>query len=883
MRFPWTRHAQRDDDLDAEIRNHLEMSIRDRIDRGESPDEARANSMREFGNVGLVKEVTREIWGWTSFERLRQDVRFGWRMLLKNKGFTAVAILSLALGIGANTAIFSIVNATLLRPLPYADAERIVSVFETTKTATEIPVSPLNFIDWQAQSRTLDKFAAFQSMMLDLTRPDGVEQVQSMRVSADLFPMLGVAALHGRTFLAEEDRPGGASVVLISHALWLSQFGGDSNVIGQPLRIGDKSLTAIGVLPPDFEFQSREIGLWVPLALGDAGHRMKRTERYLQAIARISPGVTLEQAQAEMNAVAVRLAQAYPDANASSGLQLIPLQQFLVKRSRQSLLILLGAVGFVLLIACANIANLLLARAVVRHKEIAIRSALGASHFRVIRQLLTEHLLLSLLGGLAGLALAYLSTDLLIALLRSGGNDFAFAIARLQRVGIDSWVLGFTLLVSLATGVVFGMAPVWQIRRLDINGTLKGLWSYPSNTRFRQAIVIIQTGLTLVLLVSAGLLLKSFWRLSQVDLGFDKRQLITMQVSAPPFKPASNSKNNDQQNTEYTSNFFRAFIERVKTAPNVKDANLISFAPLTSESSGTRFTIEHRPPASAADVPTSGYRVISPGYFNTMAVPLLEGRHFTEADLAQGTAVVIINETMARRFWPGESPLRQRIRRGGIDGFGPWYTVVGVVKDVRTDGPDVEVRPELYIPHAQFPWPQMTLVARTTGEPVSGSIDLRNWIRASDKSIKVTGVRSMEEFVGRSRATRWISLVLLGTFAIVALLLAAIGVYGVISYSVAQRTHEIGIRMALGAQPDEVRMLIVRRGLGLVLMGIVCGIVGAFALTRALSTLLFEVSPTDLATYLSIPLLLLVVTLLACWVPARRAARIDPLTALRHE
>jgi putative ABC transport system permease protein len=816
-------------------------------------------------------------------DEMVQDLRFGVRMLLKSPVFTLVALGTLALGIGANAVFFSVVNAVLLRPLPYPEAERIVRVFETTKSASEGPVSPPNFLDWREQSRAFEQLAAYQGAAFNLVRPEGIEQVQGLRVSAELFPLLGVAALHGRTFLAEEDRPGAERVVMLSHALWLSQFGSDVKVIGQPVRLGEQSYTVIGVLPPDFEFYSPEVGLWAPLAVGDASHRMKRTERYLQTIARLRPGSTLEQAQAEMNAIAVRLAQAYPDANANSGVQLVPLQQHLAKRSRDSLLVLFGAVGFVLLIACANVANLLLARAVVRHKELAVRLALGASRLRVTRQLLTESLLLSLLGGLGGLWLAYWGTDLLIALLRSGGNDFAFAIARLQRVGIDGRVLGFTLLVSLATGLIFGLAPAWQVSRLELNQTLKGVRGKASGGRFRQMLVVAQTGLALVLLVGAGLFLKSFWRLSQVGLGFDPQHLLTMQIAAPPAQPGPHGQSDDKAQAEHLTNFFRALVERVKAAPGVTDASLISFAPLASESTTTRFTIAQRPPASAAEVPTAGYRVIDPGYFQTLQVPLLQGRHFTDADTAQAPAAVIINEAMARRFWPGESPLNQRLRRGGLDGFGPWYTVVGVVQDVKTAGPEAEVRPELYIPHAQFPWPQMTLVARTAGDPAHSANELRAWIRAFDKTIVLTGVRPLEELLARARAARRFNLLLLGAFAGVALLLAVSGVYGVLSYAVAQRAQEIGIRLALGAQASTVQTLIVRQGLALLFVGIVLGLAGAFALTRVLKTLLFEVSATDPVTFVSVPLLLLAAAWLACWLPARRAAQVDPLTVLRHE
>ncbi len=879
--FGLLHRKQREREFAEELESHLALHIEDNLRAGLSPEEARRVALVKLGGVTQVQELHREQRGLPMLEILFQDLRFGLRMLRKNPGFTFIAVLTLALGIGANTLIFTLVNAVLLRPLAFPQSERIVRVFETSRTWNESTISPPNFIDWQAQQTAFERLAAFQGATFDLTGQDGIEQIAGMRVSADFFPLLGVNAVRGRSFSPEDDKLGGPPVILLSHRFWLARLSGDANAVGRTLTLGGRNYTILGVLPADFEFISPQTELWTPLRLGDEGHRMRRTERYLQAVARLRPGVTPQQAQTEMDGLAARLAQQYPDANANSGVRLVPLQEHLFGNLRNSLLILLGAVGFVLLIVCANLASLQLARAATRQREFAVRASLGASGGRLTRQLLTESMLLSLAGAAAGLLLARWGLALLVPLWQQSGGASALAISRLNRMGLDAYVLGFTLLIALLTGFLFGLAPVWHALRVNLVASLKesragALWS---GRRPQSALVVIEVALALVLLVGAGLMLNSLWRLGRVNPGFAAEHLLTLRVAAPAVRIAGDRAESNRK----TAAFFREISERVRTVPGVVAADVINVVPLNIEGASTRFTIENRLPATPADVPTVPYRVLGPDYFRTMGIPLLRGRAFDYADAADAPGVVIVNDTLAKRFWPNEDPTGQRIRRGGLDSTGPWLTVVGVMNDVKSFGLDESARPELYIPHAQFAWPEVTLVVRAATEPLNLVGALRAQILAVDRSTLVTNVRTMEEWLARSVAARRFNGQLLLGFAVLALVLAGVGIYGVMAYAVTARTHEIGIRRALGAQPNEVLKLIVRQGIKLALGGVLLGLGGALALTRLLKTFLFGVSPTDPLTFALIALLLLLVALLACWLPARRATKVDPLIALRHE
>jgi len=813
---------------------------------------------------------------------LWQDLGYGARMFFKNPGFTLIAVLTLALGIGANTLIFTLVNAVLLRPLNFPQSEQIVRVFETSRTWNESTISPPNFIDWQTQQTAFERIAAFQGAAFDLVGQEGIEQIAGLRVSADFFPLLGAQVALGRGFSPEDDKAGGQPVILLSNRFWLARLGGDASAVGRALTLGGRSYTIIGVLPADFEFISPQTDLWTPLRLGDESHRMRRTERYLQAVARLRPGVTLQQAQASMNSLAGRLAQQYPDANANSGVRLVPLQEHLFGKLRQPLLILLGAVAFVLLIACANLANLLLARAATRQKEFAVRASLGASGWRLARQLLTESALLSLAGAAAGLLLARWGLDLLVALWQQSGSASALAISRLNRVGLDAGVLSFTLLLALGASFIFGLAPVWYAMRVNLVESLKEAHAHRfaawSGRRIQSALVVIEVALTLVLLVGAGLMTGSLWRLGRVNPGFAAERLLTMRVAAPAARIAAGDR---AESNRKTAAFFREVTERVRVMPGVVAADVINVVPLNIEGASTRFTIENRPPASPAEVPTVPYRVLGPDYFRTMSIPLLRGRPFNYADTADAPGVVIINQALAERFWPNEDPTGQRIRRGGLDSSGPWMTVVGVAGDVKSFGLDEASREELYIPHAQFAWPEVTLVVRAAADPLALVGPLREQILAVDRSALVTNVRTMEEWLARSFASRRFNTQLLFGFAVLALALSGIGIYGVMAYAVTARTHEIGIRRALGAQPNDVLKLIIGQGIKLALGGVLLGLGGAWALTRLLKTFLFSISATDPLTFAGIALLLTLVALLACYLPARRATKVDPMIALR--
>jgi len=812
-------------------------------------------------------------------DQMFQDLRYGARMLLKNPGFTFVAALTLALGVGANTAIFSVINAVLLRPLPYPKPDAIVRVFETGKAGNEMTISPPNFQDWQGRQTVFERFAAFQEISFDLAAQDGIEQIAGMRVSADFFQLLGAQASQGRALLPEDDRADANRVVLLSHKFWQSHFNGDTGVVGRVLALGGQSHTIIGVLPRDFEFISPATELWTALRLGDESHRMKRTERYLQAVARLRPGVSLRQGQAEMDAIAARLAQQYPDANAGGGARLVQLQEHLFGSLRESLLVLLGAVVFVLLIACANLANLLLARSAAREKEFAVRAALGAGGRRVARQLLTESALLSLLGGVAGVLLARWGVTLLMTLWREGGGASALAISRVKSVGIDANALGFTLLTLVCVNFVLGLVPAWRATRVNLTETLKeGKSTQGSGRRVQNAIVVAELAMAMALLAGAGLMINSLWRLGRVKPGFDPERLLTMKVAAPPSLLAGDREEAGRK----IAAFFREAAGRVRAVPGVVAADVINVAPLAGEGALTRFTIENRPPASAAEVPTVPWRVLGPDYFRAMKIPLLRGRHFSEADSPDAPGVVIINDAMAKHFWPNEDPLGRRIRRGGLDSRGSWLTVVGVAGTVQTHGLDKTPIPELYIPHAQFSLPPMTLVARTADDPLKLVNTLRAQILAADRGALVTSPQPMEELLSRSVAARRFNAQLLAIFAGLALLLAGVGVYGVMNYSVAQRTRELGVRMALGASRGDVLRLVISQGMTLTIIGIAIGLGTAFLLTRALKGMLFGVSATDPLTFTLIAALNVSVALLACYIPARRAAKVDPMIALRQ-
>jgi putative ABC transport system permease protein len=801
------------------------------------------------------------------------DLRYAIRLQRKNPGFTIVAVIALALGIGANTAIFSVVNTVLLRPLPYKDPERLVMVWEEATKAGYPQDTPTaaNFIDWRDQNQTFEGMAAITDESFNLTGSGEPERLEGQRVSTSLFPLLGVEPQVGRVFTAAEDQPGSERVVLLSYGLWQRRFGGDPGIVGKTLQLNGASYTVVGVMPARFQFPTPDDEAWVPIAFTqeDAANRGRH---YLRVVGRIKSGVTLPQAQADMSTIATRLQQQYPQTNTDLGAVITPLHEHLVGDIKPALLILLGAVGLVLLIACANVANLLLARAAVRQKEIAVRIALGARSSRLIRQFLTESVSLSILGGLVGLAIAYVGLIVFKSFIPEN-------VSQARAISIDYKVLGFTLLVSVATGLIFGLAPAIQSVRFNQAETLKeggrDAATGGSGKRLRSLLVMAEVAISLVLLIGAGLLINSFLRLRNVDPGFRAENLLTMKIVLPDLK---------YERRVQRSAFYTDLVQRVQSLPGVRSAAVTTNLPLYLQGNSISISIEGRPEPPPGQEPIMVTRIISPGYFDTMGIPLLKGRQLTDQDTDDTPNVVVISETMARRLWPGEDPVGKRIAIGRIESPDDWIQVVGVVKDVRQFELNAEPKPQMYLSHRQFGFfDARDLVVKTNVDPASMAGAVRKAVWEIDKDQPVSNIRTMETILADSIARQRFSMLLLAIFASVALVLAGVGIYGVMSYSVAQRTHEIGIRMALGAQTSAVLKLAVGYGLKLVLAGIGIGLVAALALTRVMSTLLFGVTATDPTTFTLISLLLIAVAAIASYIPARRATRVNPIIALRYE
>jgi putative ABC transport system permease protein len=810
-------------------------------------------------------------------DEMFQDLRFGVRMLAKNPGFTLIAILTLALGIGANTAIFSIVNAVLLRPLPYRSPDQLVRVWgDNARQSSQLLTASLpDYLDWRDQNQVFEQIAAFSFVggSGNLVGGDEPERVSGLRVSASLFPLLGARASLGRTFLPEDERAGAEPVIVLSHRLWTRRFGSNPGIIGQPVTLSERSFTVVGIMPAGFQHPGiggANTDVWRPLTQDAV--QMRREFRHLQVVARLKSGIGLERAQEEMTLLARSLEQQYANTNAGYGVSLVPLHETVAGGARAALGMLLGAVVFVLLIACANVANLLLSRAAARQKEIAVRMALGAGRFRIVRQLLTESLLLSLLGGGAGLLLARWGMDSLVAL--SADN-----LPRADQIAIDGRVLAFTLAITILTGILFGLAPALQTRRLNLQESLKTSGSTGVSVfrraRLRYFLVISEVALALMLLVGAGLLIKSFFLLQRVDPGLDPDHVLTMRVALPAARYPKG---------ERMVAFYRELIRRVEALPGVRSAGVASWLPMSGQRIPARLAIEGRPAPLPGEELSTDYRVISPGYFRALGASLLKGRGLDERDSEQAPVAVVINEAMADRFWPRADPLGKRLT---VDISQPVSCeVVGVIRDIKEFGLAAPPTPVIYGSYLQRPWidaETRELVVRTATDPLNLVAAVRSEARALDKDVPVYNISAMSEILAGGTAQPRFSLILLGLFASVAFALSISGLYAVMAYSVSQRTFEIGIRLALGAQAGDVIKLVVRQGVALMLIGIAIGLVGAFALTRVLRTLLFEVSATDPLTFVIIPLLLAIVALLACWIPARRATKVDPLIALRHE
>jgi putative ABC transport system permease protein len=801
---------------------------------------------------------------------LLQDLRYGLRALPKNPGFATVAILTLALGIGANSTIFSLVNGILLRSLPYQHPERLVLLDETApkQGITAFGVSFPNFLDWREQNHVFEDIAAYDERSFALVGRGEPEQFKGAVISTGLFEILGVTPALGRTIRPEEDRPGDDTVVMLGHSLWQRRFASDPGIIGQTITVDNRPRTVIGVMPPGFKFPV-VADMWLPLALNTK--KWTRNDHGLSAMARLKSGVTREQAQAEMNSIALHIEEENPVTNEGLGVTVTDLRQGLVGDYRQALLVLLGVVGFVLLIACANVANLLLARASVRQKEMAIRAALGAKRWRIIRQLIAESLLLSVLGGVLGLVFALWGQDLLLAAIPI---EFPFWM----KFTLDGRVLAFTIAISLMTGIVFGVAPALQASKVDLNEMLKeggrSAAAGAGRRRLRSLLVVAEVALSLVLLVGAGLMMRSFLRLQQVNPGLDPTNVLTMAVALPSAK---------YHEPEKKSAFFQRVLERVRSLPGVVAAGAVSNLPLSGSNWGRSLTVEGRPVLPVGQAPAINHFVITPNYFRTMGIPILMGRDINEADAKDALKVTVIDEQLAREYWPNESPLGKRIRFGPPEDNEPWHTIVGVVGEVRSESLEVVRRRSIYVPYQQISVGDMTLTVRTATNPGSMVAAVANQVKDIDPDQPVSDVRTMSEVINRSVWQPRLYAILFGVFAAVALILASVGIYGVMSYAVTQRRNEIGIRMALGAQRRDVVKLVIVQGMAPALIGVALGIGASFTVTRVLSSLLFGVSATDPMTFAAIPLLLVSVALLACYIPARRATRVDPMVALRYE
>jgi len=871
-----------DRDLDEEVRAHLDLLIEQNLRAGLPRAEAERAARLELGGIEQVKEQVRDQRLGSWLHSILSDCRYGLRQLRKNPGFTAAAVLTLALGIGANTVIFSVVSAVLLRPLPFPEPQKLVRVVSVRlrENAPDNASYP-DFTDFRQQSHSFSQMAAFHTDRFTLTGHGEATHVQGAVVSADLFPLLGIRPFVGRAFLPEEDRPRAVTAVfsvILSHSLWRTRFGSDPAIVGKTIDLDNLSFVVVGVMPAGFQFpiQADPVDFWTTIAVdavalpGEKPMTAQRGAHYLDVIARLKPEATPTQAQAELTTIVSALNQQYPE-NAPRTIWIVPELDQLVGSVRPALMLLLGAVGCVLLIACANLGNLLLSRGTSREKEIAVRGALGASRRRVIRQLLTENLLLAFLGGALGIALARWGIAPLVRLVPED-------VPRLTDVHLDYTALLFTAALSLLTGVLFGLAPALQVSNGNFWESLResgrGSSEGQRRTRLRSWLVAGDVAVATVLLVAAGLLIQSFLRLQRVELGYHPRGVLTFKVDLPFARYP----------VDHQPAFFQQSLARLNALPGVHSASAVLPLPLDGDDIDTVFAIEGQPLAEGHQ-PRTAYSWVEPAYFETLGINLKEGRDFTVRDDLNALPVVIVNETIARQYFPGQSPLGKRIRPQIGNGYqgAPMRQIVGVVADVRQRGLTSAPGPQVYVPRSQSPIGSMIFVVRTTVVPSSIADAARIEMQHVDPDLPIFRVKTLDQYFDQSVAQPHFLSVLLGIFAALAVLLAAVGIYGVISYSASQRTHEMGVRMALGADRRDVLLLVVGHGFRLALIGAAAGIIVSLLLTRFLSSLLYQVAPTDPFTFVAVLLLLGTVAFLACYIPARRATKVDPLVALRYE